>query len=250
MNFPLFFPCVTLRRCFPRLLALPAAALLLLGGARAAEVENPPEVAGFFGQVTGIVRSVQPDAPSFVMAVTMAKVEPDAVMSTLKDGAPLVGKELTFGVRMPKTPDGVSHPHVDDTAYVKSLKVGMVITVKVFAPRSSPRVLRIREPGQSAGAISYTFKSINGDLHQPESLEFQINTTTMGKGSKFLKLGEVIPNTKFKLDKFQAKMGRAPGGAEIDVSELTLVSIDKGISIVLILNKPTEVPEAPAAPHK
>jgi hypothetical protein len=147
MNSSFFFPCVTLRRSFSRFLALSVAGLLLLRSASAAEVENPAEVAGFIGQVTGTVKSVQPNDPSFVLAVT--KAEADPATSTLKDGAPLVGKQLTFGVRMPKTNE-VSHPHPDDTAYVKTLKPGMVITVKVFAPRSSPRVLRIREPGQSA----------------------------------------------------------------------------------------------------
>ena len=129
-----------------RLLPLIALGAFWLGVATAAEVENPPEVAGFMGQVTGTVKLVQPNDPSFVLAVT--KAEPDPATSTLKDGAPLVGKQLTFGVRMPKTNE-VSHPHPDDTAYVKTLKPGLVITVKVFAPRSSPRVLRIREPGQT-----------------------------------------------------------------------------------------------------
>ena len=134
----------------PRLLSILATlGICSLANLVAAEVENPPEVAGFFGQVTGTVKSVQPNDPSFVLAVT--KAEADPATSTLKDGAPLVGKQLTFGVRMPKTNE-VSHPHPDDTAYVKTLKPGMVITVKVFAPRSSPRVLRIREPGQSAAA--------------------------------------------------------------------------------------------------
>src|SRR4051812_40953718 len=145
MNSP-FFACVTLRRSFPRFLALAVAGLLLLRSASAAEVENPAEVAGFIGQVTGTVKSVRPNDPSFVLAVS--KAEADPATSTLKDGAPLVGKQLTFGVRMPKTNE-VVHPHPDDVAYVKTLKPGMVISVKVFAPRSSPRVLRIREPGQS-----------------------------------------------------------------------------------------------------
>jgi hypothetical protein len=129
-----------------RLFVFVAFGVLCLGKIIAAEVENPPEVAGFIGQVTGTVKSVHPNDPSFVLAVS--KAEPDPATSTLKEGAPLVGKQLTFGVRMPKTNE-VSHPHPDDVAYVKTLKPGMVITVKVFAPRSSPRVLRIREPGQS-----------------------------------------------------------------------------------------------------
>ncbi len=100
MNTPVFFRTGSLPT--PRLLFLVLTALGIcsLGSAVAAEVENPQEVAGFFGQVTGTVKSVQPNDPSFVLAVT--KAEPDPATSTLKDGAPLVGKQLTFGVRMPK----------------------------------------------------------------------------------------------------------------------------------------------------
>ncbi len=112
------------------------------------EVQNPQEVAGFRGQVTGTVKSALPDGPSFVLAIS--KAEADPATSDLKEGAPLVGKELTIGVRMPKNAAGVAGPHPDDVAYIKTLKPGMSITVKIFAPRANPRVLRIQGPGQPA----------------------------------------------------------------------------------------------------
>ncbi len=121
--------------------------LVLLSCAWADEVENAQEVAGFWGQVTGQVKSAQADGLAFVLTITKAEFDPAA--SALKDNAPLIGKELTIGTRMPKTPEGVSHPHADDVAYIKTLKPGMVIAVKIFAPRSSPKVLRIQAPGKS-----------------------------------------------------------------------------------------------------
>ncbi len=90
----------------------------------------------------------------------------------------------------------------------------------------------------------FSFKSINGDPKKPETLEFQINTTAMGRGSKFLKLGEMVPDTKFKLDKFEAKSITTPSGTEVDVSELTLANTETGASIVLVLNKPTDSPDS------
>ena len=120
--------------------------IVLLVGAKADEVENGPEVAGFRGEVTGRVKSAQADGRAFVLAISKAEVDS---ASSLKESAPLLGKELNIGVRMPKSADGVASPHADDVAYIKTLKPGMVITVKIFAPRASPQVLRIQGPGQS-----------------------------------------------------------------------------------------------------
>ena len=133
-------------RIWPLMMAL--AVLALHAGAQANEVENAQEVAGFWGQVTGTVKSAQADGGGFVLAINKAEVDP--ARSSLKESAPLLGKELTIGVRMPKNAAGVASPHPDDVAYIKTLKPGMVITVKIFAPRANPRVSRIQAPGQSA----------------------------------------------------------------------------------------------------
>jgi hypothetical protein len=146
------------RRTFLRSLScLAALAFGLPLHAETKEVQNPQEVAGFRGQVTGTVKSAQPDAPSFVLAIS--KAEADPANSDLKEGAPLVGKELTIGVRMPKNAAGVAGPHPDDIAYIKTLKPGTAITVKIFAPRANPRVLRIQGPGQNAGGTDAATKS-------------------------------------------------------------------------------------------
>jgi hypothetical protein len=121
--------------------------MLLLAGAKADEVQNGAEVAGFRGQVTGTVKSAQPDGRAFVLAINKAEV--DAASSTLKEGTPLLGKELSLGVRMPRNAEGVAGPHADDVAYIKTLKPGMVITVKIFSVHDKPQVLRIQGPGQS-----------------------------------------------------------------------------------------------------
>ena len=138
------------RRIFSRGLTffvMAAIGMVLLVGAKADEVENGPGVAGFRGEVTGRVKSAQADGRAFVLTISKAEVDP--ATSSLKESAPLLGKELNIGVRMPKNAEGVASPHADDVAYIKTLKPGMVITVKIFAPRSNPQVLRIQGPGQS-----------------------------------------------------------------------------------------------------
>ena len=108
---------------------------------------TPAEAVGFFGVATGKVKSAQADGTSFVMTVLSA--EPDE-KSAVKDGKPMVGKELTLGVRMPKT-NGVAGPHPEDVAFVKTLKPGMEVTVTIFALRADATVLRITKPGVVKG---------------------------------------------------------------------------------------------------
>lgn len=107
---------------------------------------NPKEATGFWGTVTGTVKSAQADGQSFVLTVSSA--EPDASKSEVKDGAPLAGKQITLGVRMPRK-DGKPTPSEEDVAYIKTLKPGDKIKVKIFAVKSAPTVLRIQGPGEA-----------------------------------------------------------------------------------------------------
>jgi hypothetical protein len=115
--------------------------------ATATAAATPKEAVGFAGTVTGTVKSARADGASFVLTVTTA--EPDDKASGVKDGKPMAGKDLTLGTRMPRK-DGVPHPSEEDVAYIKSLKVGTAVTVKVFAVRADPAVLRIQGPGRAA----------------------------------------------------------------------------------------------------
>lgn len=116
------------------------------------------------------------------------------------------------------------------------------------APAPAAPAPATETPAPSAPAPSrIAFKSINGDPQKPETLEFQINTTAMGRGSKFLKLGETISTTKLKLEKFEAKTGTRPAGDEADVSELTLINTETGAALVVVLGKSTEIPADPPA---
>ena len=124
-------------------------ASVLMIGARASGAATPKEAVGFTGTVTGKVKSAQADGLSFV--ITVSKAEADAQKSDVKNTAPMVGKDLTLGTRMPRK-DGKPTPHEEDIAYIKSLKPGDVITIKVFAVHSAPTVLRMQGPGEPAAA--------------------------------------------------------------------------------------------------
>lgn len=90
------------------------------------------------------------------------------------------------------------------------------------------------------------FSAYDGDpkKDKPEKFSYQINTVDLKQPSEFLKLGEPVPNTKFKLEKFEYKTVLNPGtGDETDVSELTLVNTETNEPIVLILTKVTNSPD-------
>jgi len=77
-----------------------------------------------------------------------------------------------------------------------------------------------------------------------EKFSFQIDTLDLRQPSEFLKMGDMVPNTKFKLVKFEFKEAFNPKIEEKeDVSELTLVDTITGDKIVLILNKVTDSPD-------
>ena len=81
--------------------------------------------------------------------LTVAKADEDAVNNTGVEPTELVGKTVALGVRMP-VKDGKPQPHPDDVAYIKSLKAGMSIRVKIFAVRGSMKSLRMQGPGEPA----------------------------------------------------------------------------------------------------
>jgi hypothetical protein len=125
-----------------------AAAVVIMVVAGMVWGETPKEAVGFFGKATGTVKSAKADGTSFVLTVLTA--EPGE-KSLVKDGNALVGKELTLGTRMPKK-DHVAAPHVEDVAFIKSLKPGMEVTVTIFAVNADPKILRITSPGTVKGA--------------------------------------------------------------------------------------------------
>jgi hypothetical protein len=97
--------------------------------------------------VTGQVKTAKPDGLSFTLKI--AKADEDAANNTGVDPSTLVGKTVPLGVRMPVT-DGKPQPHPDDVAYIKSLKAGKSIRVKIFAVRGDVKFLRMQGPGEPA----------------------------------------------------------------------------------------------------
>ena len=95
------------------------------------------------------------------------------------------------------------------------------------------------------------FKAYNGDVKKPEELDFQINSYEKGAqnqarvGTQFLKMGAVVGNTPYRIEKFDYKtVKNAKTGGEDDVSELTLRNVETQEPVILVLNKVTESPDS------
>lgn len=89
------------------------------------------------------------------------------------------------------------------------------------------------------------FSSYNGDIKKPATMDFQINPLELNQGTQFVKLGALVPGTKYRVEKFDYKGVVNPAtGAETDVSELTLVNTETNEPVVLVLEKVADSPES------
>ena len=89
------------------------------------------------------------------------------------------------------------------------------------------------------------FKAYDGNPSQTDRYDkfsFQVDTIDLRQPSEFLSLGDMIPNTKFKLAKFVFKEAYDEKLKEnVDVSELVIVNTLTGEKVTLPLNKVVDV---------
>ncbi len=81
------------------------------------------------------------------------------------------------------------------------------------------------------------FQAYDGDpkTGNPEDFSFQINTLDLRQPTEFLKIGDTVANTDFKLTKFEFKEKMNPAiGVMEDVSELTVVNGKTGETVILV----------------
>jgi hypothetical protein len=89
------------------------------------------------------------------------------------------------------------------------------------------------------------FTSYDGDPKGPmDKMEFQINTIDLRQPSEFLKIGDTVHKTNFKLEKFEYKTAKNDKtGDTDDVSELTVRNTETNDKAVLILDKIVDSPD-------
>jgi hypothetical protein len=91
------------------------------------------------------------------------------------------------------------------------------------------------------------FSSYDGDLKKDpkgEKFDYFINTIDLGRRTEILKLGDIVPGTHFKLEKFEYKTAKNKSTEEEEeVSELTMVNTETNDKAILILNRIVDSPE-------
>ncbi|MDD5350002.1 MAG: hypothetical protein PHQ12_07310 [Chthoniobacteraceae bacterium] len=73
---------------------------------------------------------------------------------------------------------------------------------------------------------------------------FQINTVDVRQPTQFVKQGDAIAGTKYKVVKFEKKFIPNPRtGVETDVSELTVQHVETGVSVKLVVRTEVDSPD-------
>ena len=96
--------------------------------------------------------------------------------------------------------------------------------------------------------VPFRLKLMSYDLpervRKPSDITVQINTKDRGNRTQFLPVGEDIPGTKFKIEKFEKKEIPGADGTKEDVSEVTLTNKETGEKVVLPLKKEVDSPDS------
>jgi hypothetical protein len=89
------------------------------------------------------------------------------------------------------------------------------------------------------------FNAYDGDVKHPESITFQINTVDVQQPSQFVKIGDVINGTKFKVTGFAYKTVFNPTiQIERDVSQMTVQNTENGDNVTLVLETIVDSPDS------
>jgi hypothetical protein len=89
------------------------------------------------------------------------------------------------------------------------------------------------------------FQAYDGDPTKPSEMSFQINAIDRGRKTEFLKIGEKVSNSDYRIEKFEFKEQVSPStGEKTDVSELTMLNTSTNDSIVVVKEKITDSPDS------
>jgi hypothetical protein len=77
-----------------------------------------------------------------------------------------------------------------------------------------------------------------------DGVTFQINTIDFTQPTQFLKVGDIIGGTRFKIAKFTEKHTKDKYGTDVDISELGLEQVDTHDHLMLVKEKVATSPES------
>jgi hypothetical protein len=125
-------------------------------------------------------------------------------------------------------------------------RIILLLISLAFAPEgfAAPPSTPPQNAAPSPAVFRLIFQSYDGDPKQPQNMSFQINTLDRRQPSEFLKIGETIPGTKWKLLKFESKTKKGRDADDVDVSELTVINTETKETAVMVITKVVNLPSA------
>ena len=120
--------------------------------------------------------------------------------------------------------------------HILTIVSALLMVFGMFAPSAQAD----DKPAAAHAPFHLMFNSYDGDPKKdaPDKFSFGINTIDLKQPSEFLKIGDIVRKTKWKLAKFEYKSAlNAKTGEPEDVSELTLINTETKENLVLILNR-------------
>jgi hypothetical protein len=88
------------------------------------------------------------------------------------------------------------------------------------------------------------FMAYDINPRNPKDITVQINTIDKGNRTSFVPIGEDIPGTTYKTQKFEKKEVQLPDGTAKDTSELTIINKESGKQVVLPTGVVVDSPES------
>lgn len=119
-------------------------------------------------------------------------------------------------------------------------------------PKSHPpyhtRLTLAPLPNGELGIVNIPFrlKFMSYDINpkNPKDITVQVNTVDRGGRTRFVPIGEQIPETPYKTQKFEKKEKPGKDGTVDDISELTIINPTTGKVVVLPLGVVVDSPES------
>ncbi len=101
---------------------------------------------------------------------------------------------------------------------------------------------------QKAVVERIKFQAYDGEPGKtpPSEMTYQVNPLDASGRTKFVKIGDMIEGTRWRVVKFEYKEawpGKTGSGQPVEASELTLEHLDTKRTVTLILNKTVNVAE-------
>ena len=118
---------------------------------------------------------------------------------------------------------------------IKLPLLGVLVLLLASTSFAEPSEKSPQRAAEKEPAVSLKFQAYDGDPAKPESLTFQINKSDLRQPASFVRIGEAVERTNYRVTSFAYKTRKGTTGMDEDASELTLTDTKTKKTLVLQL---------------